>query len=110
MGHKSIRLKTCKKVVHMCGLKSSVPGHRNINVWEVFGPIRDEQQWSESKWEKVFRDRERKFRCNMCKNGMQNNCRLVRCKNKEIPRRESMYEGSYGSELLFKARSQTFEA
>ena len=38
--------------------------YSGMNMWEVVGPIRDGQQWSESEWKKVIREQVHEFGCN----------------------------------------------
>ena len=40
-GHQSKWLRTCRRVVHKCVLKSGAPEQRGINMREVLGPNRD---------------------------------------------------------------------
>ena len=43
------------------------------------------------------------------KNGMIGKTSLVRYQEKQVPRREMFYDGSLGSSLLFKARTESVE-
>ena len=102
-------LRTCKRVVRKCGFQNSAPGRHGVNRWQILGPNGDGQQWSEAVWKKAVKEHVSEYGRGKWRNGMQSKSTLVWYKNKEMPRHESMYEGSYASELLFKARSQSLE-
>ena len=109
VGGKSRWLRTCKRCVRKCGMQDSAPIRHGMSRWEILGPNGDGRQWSETKWKKVVREQVSEYGRDKWRNGMQSKSTLVWYRNKVMPRHECMYEGSYASELLFKARSQSLE-
>ena len=57
-----------------------------------------------SKWHNVVKQNVREYGLQQWKKGMINKKTLVWYKRKECPKYERWYDGSWGSELLFKAR------
>ena len=70
---------------------------------------REGSEWDRQKWKKVVNDRVKQIGVRTWKNGMNGKSSLAWYREKEKPKREWMYDGSYGSELLFKARTGSLE-
>ena len=102
-------LGTCKKEVCKCDLQNSASSRHGVNRWEILGPNGDGRQWSEAVWKKVIKEHVREYGRGKWKSEMLSKSTLLWYKNKQMPRHECMYEGSYDSEFLFKARSQSLE-
>ena len=65
--------------------------------------------WNLTKWKKIVNVKVREYGLNKWKSSMDAKSTLQWYKRKCQPACEKLYDGSYGSELLFKARSQSLE-
>ena len=107
---KSKWLKTCKRVVRKCGLNV----HREVMVgregsWIIRSLNDDGQLWSTRIWKKVIGENVAGYGLRKWKSGMQGKSTLQWYDSKEKPAAVRVYDGSFGSELLFKVRSQSLE-
>ena len=101
----------CKKVVRECGLR----------VINVIGIDRRDRGWymrledgrgaelSGKEWKKIIDKRGSRYGLNKWKRGMNEKVTLEWYASKECPKYERYYDGSVGSQLLFKARTQSLE-
>ena len=107
---KSKRLKTCKRVVKKCGLKcsSTIPAGR-LSVWQLVNEGNESDLWTCSVWRKVIGMAVKMYGLQRWKDGMKSKMTLKWYKSKKSPGSEHVYDCSYSSELLFKARSQSLE-
>ena len=106
-GQKSKWLRTCKRAVLKCGLKVSARGEngRHDN-WKITGPENEGQLWDGRTWKKVIGERVAEHGLRKWRSGKS---MLKWYESKVKPMPERVYDGSFGSELLFKVRSQSLE-
>ena len=104
-------MKTCRRLARKCGLSirntSDAPGVEN--EWKIRSIVDDSSNWSVDKWYKVVKLSVREYGLQQWKKGMMNKTTLVWYRMKDCPKYEWWYDGSWGSELLFKARCQALE-
>ena len=77
--------------------------------WRILNENGEGNEWNLQKWKKVVGERVKQLGLRKWKNGINEKQTLVWYRYKEKPSRECMYDGSYGSELLFKARTMSLE-
>ena len=65
--------------------------------------------WSVNKWKKIVNLKVRHLGWGKWRNAMESKSTLEWYKEKLTPRYERFYDGTWGSELLFKARCQSLE-
>ncbi len=77
--------------------------------WRMLSENGVGNEWSMQKWKIVVDGRVKEMGLRKWKNGINEKVTLAWYRYKEKPKRECMYDGSYGSELLFKARTMSLE-
>ena len=80
-----------------------------VNEWRMDNWDRSSGILSEIKWKGIICKEIEKYGLDKWKNGMHGKTSLTRYQAKEAPRRELFYDGSLGSSLLFKARTESVE-
>ena len=110
-GRHSKWLKSCKRLVRRCGLncREDVFGCGHVAGWNVVCMNGEGWNWSMDKWKKTINSRVSDLGLRKWKKGMEDKCTMEWYRVKEVPKYEPFYDGSYGSELLFKVRSQSLE-
>ena len=110
-GRDSKWTKSCKRQVKRCGLncREDVLGRGHVAGWNVSCTNGDGWNWSVERWRKVVHMRVSELGLKKWKSSMENKSTLEWYREKGVPKYESFYDGSWGSELLFKARSQSLE-
>ena len=103
--------KACKRLVRKCGLncREDVFGRGHVIGWNVVCMSGEGGDWNIMRWKKVVNQKVRELGWRKWKSGMESKSTLVWYREKEVPKCERYYDGSWGSELLFKARTQSLE-
>ena len=98
----------CKRVVRECGLKAiNVLG---LDMRDKGWHIRIEDGRGGTKdWKKIINERVSRYGLNKWKSGISGKVTLEWYASKECPKYVRYYDGSVGSQLLFKARTQSLE-
>ena len=112
MGKISKWMKNCERNVKKVGLKKTwiVKMNGSINEWRLDCQNEDTRKWSINKWNIEINKKTRQYGLNKWKEEMRNKTTLQNYgEMKETPRKELFYDGSYGSSLLFKARTNSLE-
>ena len=104
-------VQSCGRNVKKCGLKKNWVVNRmgEVNGWRMDNANRSSGNISETKWKGMVGKEIEKYGLEKWKNGMIGKTSLVRYQEKQVPRREIFYDGSLGSSLLFKARTESVE-
>ena len=97
----------CKRVVKKCGLKVSMERRTGRQVWQVESMEDVIDAWSMKVWKKIVREKEEEYGLKKWKQGISSKRTLKWYEGKVKPMVERKYDGSYSSELLFRARSQS---
>ena len=109
VGLKSRWLGMCKRVVKKCGLKVNMERSADRQVWQVESMEDVGDAWNMKVWKKVVREKVEEYGLKKWKQGMSGKSTLKWYETKLKPMAERTYDGSYSSDLLFKARSQSLE-
>ena len=109
IGKESKWLKSCKRIVRKCGLacREDIFGRGHVAGWNVVCRNGEGYNWDERRWKKEVIEKVHEFGLNKWKGGMVSKKTLEWYCMKVVPGVVSYYFGSWGCELLFKARSQT---
>jgi len=101
----------CKKVVKACGLRAvtGIGLDMRTTGWKLRLEDCRGDVLSTREWKKIINERVRKYGINRWKLGMNEKETLVWYAKKECPKFVRWYDGSVGSQLLFKARTQSLE-
>ena len=102
---------SCKRLVRKCGLscRENVFGRGHVAGWNVVCINGEGYNWSLEKWRQVVNVQVKELAWRKWKNSMNTKSTLEWYREKDKPKCEIFYDGSWGSELLFKARSQSLE-
>ena len=111
VGRESKWSKSCKRLVRKCGLSAREVnfGRERVAEWNVACLNGEGYNWDERRWKKVVVEKVQELGRNKWKSGMASKKTLEWYCLKECPTGVSYYNGSWGCELLFKARSQSLE-
>ena len=107
VGKESKWAKSCKRLVKKCGLKCREGVERGW--WNVVCMNGEGYNWDVKKWKKEIQRNVSQYGLRKWRNGMENKSTLSWFRMKETPCYVKFYDGSWSSELLFKARSQSLE-
>ena len=103
-------MRECSKIVEKCGLfKRWNPNGEGINEWCLAYSSGDEGTYDEKEWRTLISAKVKEFGLVKWRRGIEGKQTLARYSLKVAPRRENFYDGSWGSSLLFKARSGALE-
>ena len=111
IGSQSKWMKMCKRAGKKCTLLLK-EFNREVGLgreWRITSENRENEDWSMNKWVKTIDKKVREYGLKQWKVGMQTKSTLEWYRRKECPKCEWWYDGSWGGELLFKARSQSLE-
>ena len=84
-------------------------GKGHIEGWNVVTTNCEGYNWDVSKWKKIVAMKVQEVGLRKWKSGMERKSTLKWYGMKEVPKGVCYYTGSWGCELLFKARSQSLE-
>ena len=109
LGSKSKWLSSCKRAVLKCGLKVNIDRMAARHAWKIETMQSNGHNWDMRVWKKVIKQKVEEYGLRKWKQGMTGKSTLQWYEHKVKPLAERVYDGGYGSELLFKARSQSLE-
>jgi hypothetical protein len=102
----------CKKMVNECGFQK-LERHRmagnGLGGWMTLNDRGFGVDWDERKWKTVIDVKVKEIGVRKWRQGMSTKSTLEWYERKARPMSERWYDGSWGSQLLFKARSQSLE-
>ena len=110
-GTKSRWNMNCVRIANKCGFfrKWVDRGNGNAREWELSLFLGDSNDYSVRKWKVIINNKVKEFGLEKWKAGMEKKSTLKLYSNKVTPRKEVFFNGNWGSELLFKARSNSLE-
>ena len=92
-----------------CGLRSTnIDPVNGRGVWLLESAGNEGDFWSNDAWKKVINVSVQEYGLKRWMNEMKNKT-LISYESKSKPKREFVYDGSYNSELFFKARTHSLE-
>ena len=81
-----------------------------VNEWRIDNENHSSFNWNQNKWKKEINQKTENYRLEKWQNEMKKKPTLkMYFDNKIKPQKEIYYDGSFGSSLLFKARSGSLE-
>ena len=103
--------KDCWKRARKCGCRKvwNVGLNMRVNEWRMVDESGRGQDWDMKKWKRWIDEQVKTNGVNKWRAGMRGKPTLKWYENKVCPEYECCYDGSYSSELLFKARTQSLE-
>ena len=110
-GGQSKWMKGCWRNARMHGCQKVWRVQLNMNVeeWRMVDERGSGTEWDLSEWKKWIDKRVKEVGVRKWREGMHVKPTLAWYERKECPRHEWCYDGSFGSQLLFKARTQSLE-
>jgi hypothetical protein len=101
----------CRALVNKCGYqKVNRQMYEDGGVgWMIVNERGSGYEWDEIRWKAVIDSKVKEVGKEKWKNGIRSKETLEWYVGKERPKCEKWYDGSWGSQLLFKARSQSLE-
>jgi hypothetical protein len=101
----------CKTLLNKCGYqKVNRQRYEEGGVgWVIVNERGIGYEWDERNWKRVIDRRVKEVGRDKWKQGIMSKATLEWYEGKERPKCERWYDGSWGSQLLFKARSQSLE-
>ena len=109
-GNKSNWMRNCAGIVNKGGLARvwiSRPDGRN--EWNLRYNVGDNNIYDTDKWGTLINTRIKEYGLELWKRGIEGKRTLLLYGRKGNPHKEDFYDGSWGSSLLFKARSGSLE-
>ena len=109
-GTKSKWNKNCIRIANKCGFgRVWVNGIGPTGEWRLAVTPGDNTDHDEGKWKGFINNRVQEYGLNKWLNGINNKSTLSMYSGKHMPKREVFYNGNWGSQLLFKARTNSLE-
>jgi hypothetical protein len=103
----------CKTKMNKCGLQKIGRQRFDANgvsvEWRLVNKRGFGYDWDEKRWKNAIDKKVKEIGLNKWKQGVRDKPTLLWYEQKDSPRHERWYDGSWGSQLLFKARSQSLE-